>query len=132
MTTLENLNFELSKINIAGGKMMQAKKKGKFTLQQLKKDMQTISDDLNKSGKKARLGVSLHYKNVNKMAPAIFSNTGQAVTVWNPKDSPESQHLYDGDEIDEVCVFVIRNDEGKADNQKHLKHKKEIKKSDFF
>jgi superfamily II DNA/RNA helicase len=132
MSNLENLNFELSALNIAGCKMMQAKKKGKFTLEKLKKDMQKISDDLHKSGRTARLGVSLHYKNVNKMAPAIFSNTGQAVTIWNPKDSPESQHLYDGDEIDEVCVFVIKNVDGKADDQKHLKHKKEIKKSDFF
>ena len=134
--SLENLHFEISPIRIVGSKMMQAKKKGTFTRSQLVKEMQKISDNLHKSGKTARLGVSLHYKNVNKMAPAIFSNAGNAVTIWDAKDSPDTQHLYDNDVIDEVCVFVINNDNGNADVQKHLKPKQtkdiKLKKSEFF
>jgi hypothetical protein len=132
MTKLENLHFEKSPIQINGCNMMQGNKKGKFTREDIKKGLQKISDDLHKSGKQARLGVSFHYKNCNKIAPTMLSNSGDPVTIWDPTYNIATQHIYEGDEIDEITVFVINNIDGKANAHHFLKKKKDIKKSDFF
>ncbi len=126
-----NLQFKASNLKFDGKiKMMEAKEKGKFTLAQTKKQLNKLSTELHSAKKEARVGVAMHYKNVNTWVPALFTDVGSEVNVWNPHDSPDTEHLYDNDEIDGLIFYVINNKEAQAVNHKYMKPKKDQPKID--
>jgi hypothetical protein len=122
-----NLKFEKSKLNFKdpNKKMIQAVIHGHYTQKEIRHELQKISDDLKKHNKNARVGVAMHYKNVNTWAPAIFSNAGDYAPIWSSKDSPETEHVYDNDIIDGLEFYVINNNNNIAKDHKFMKPMKE-------
>jgi hypothetical protein len=103
--------------------MMESVNKGKFTRDKLNKTLQTIADESNKNSHNFKMGVTYHYKNSNAWAPAIFRYSNESQVVWDPKDSPDTENLYDGDYIDEAIFWVV-NSKGTTENGKELKYRK--------
>jgi hypothetical protein len=87
--------------------MLQASLKGKFNRDQLSKNINGLAKEIN--SKDVQLGISAHYKNVNKWTPSLISYSNGHIPVWDPSDSPDTQEAYENDEIDFIHVFVIEN-----------------------
>jgi len=108
MSFIGKLDFKNSKVEFADGqKMLQASLKGKFNRDQLSKNINGLAKEIN--SKDVQLGISAHYKNVNKWTPSLISYSNGHVPVWDPSDSPDTQEAYENDEIDFIHVFVIEN-----------------------
>ena len=130
-----NLKFKASNLKFDGQyKMMEAKENGKYTNEMARQQLKKLSTELHTAKRDARVGVAMHYKKVNMWAPAMFTNAGDTVEIWNPHDSPDTEHLYDDDEIDGLIFYVINNKSGQAEHHKYMKPKKDgpkINKSIF-
>ncbi len=123
-----NLKFEKSNQTFEdGSKEMYARFKGKCTREDLRIQLQTMSNQLKAGNKKATLGVAMHYKKLGKWAPAIFSQAGANVIIYDPKDSPDTEDAYKNDEIDGCEFMIINHDKELPANKKYRKPKKEIK-----
>jgi hypothetical protein len=108
MSFIGKLDFKNSKVEFADGrKMLQASLKGKFNRDQLSKNINGLAKEIN--SKDVQLGISAHYKNVNKWTPSLISYSNGHVPVWDPSDSPDTQEAYENDDIDFIHVFVIEN-----------------------
>jgi hypothetical protein len=123
MSFIGKLDFKKSKVEFADGrKMLQASLKGKFNRDQLSKNINGLAKEIN--SKHVQLGISAHYKNVDKWTPSLISNSNGHVPVWDPSDSPDTQEAYENDEIDFIHVFVI--EDKKAPEIKRLKPKNNV------
>jgi hypothetical protein len=123
MSFIGKLNFEKSKVVFADGrKMLQASLKGKFNRDQLSKNINGLANEID--SKHVQLGISAHYKNIDKWAPSLISNSNGHIPVWDPSDSPDTQEAYENDEIDFIHVFVI--EDKNAPEIKRLKPKNNV------
>jgi hypothetical protein len=103
-------------------KMMNARHIGYMSLKDIDEELERLSTELVASGKSARLGVAIHYGNVNMWTPALLFNAGEATKYFDKEYSDRKGfHLYSENAIDAVEFYIINN-EGDAHNDKsHLK-----------
>jgi hypothetical protein len=123
MSFIGKLDFKKSKVVFADGrKMLQASLKGKFNRDQLSKNINGLANEID--SKHVQLGISAHYKNIDKWTPSLISNSNGHIPVWDPSDSPDTQEAYENDEIDFIHVFVI--EDKNAPEIKRLKPKNNV------
>jgi hypothetical protein len=130
-----NLEFKKSdQIFEDGSREMYSRFKGKCSREDLRVKLQEMSNQLKAAGKNANVGVALHYKKLGKWAPAIFSVAGSNVTIYDPKDSPDTEDAYKEDEIDGAEFMIINHDKELPVNKKYKRPIKEkaTKVKDFF
>ena len=119
MSFIEKLNFKKSDVVFEDGrKMLVARLPGNFKREDLKKGINTFAKEFN--SKDVQMGISCHYKNLNRWAPALVSRTNQEIGIWDSSDSPETAELYRNDAIDYIYVTVIEN-KNFIDKHKHLR-----------
>lgn len=53
------------------------------------------------------LGCAIHYKKMNKWAPAIMKPTSSGMAIWSPQDSPGMANAYEGDTIDKLHFMIV-------------------------
>jgi len=109
MSFIGKLDFKKNeKIKFADGKkLVEAKLKGNFSRDELIKGINSFAKEFN--SKDVQIGISTHYKNVNKWCPALISSSDQKIAVWDSSDSPETEEAYRNDSIDYIHVFAIEN-----------------------
>jgi hypothetical protein len=121
---LGKLKYEASPIKYADGRVqIQAKLIGDFSRSDLKRDLDTLADNLKGTKLKGSkdgnvsVGISCHYKNINKWTPALIRNINENQQIWDNSDSPDTAELYRNDRIDAIVVFVI----GSSGDVTHLR-----------
>lgn len=124
MTEKRNLKFEKSEnmFEDPNLKMMQARNIGHMSLKDIDEELERLSAELVAAGKSARLGVAIHYGNINMWTPALLFNAGETTKYFDKEYSDKKGFkLYDEKAIDAVQFYIINN-EGDAHNDKsHLK-----------
>ena len=109
MSFIGKLDFKKSeKTRFADGrKLLEAKLGGKFTREELSKGINAFAKEFN--SKDVQIGISAHYKKVNKWTPALISSSAHKIAVWDSSDSPETEEAYQNDTIDYIHVFAIES-----------------------
>jgi hypothetical protein len=119
MSFVEKLNFKKSPVVFEDGrKMLIARLPGNFKRENLINGINDLAKEFN--DKDVQMGISCHYKNINKWGPALMSRTNQRISVWNHLDSPETVEAYRNDTIDHIYVTVIEN-KNFIDKHKYLR-----------
>jgi len=122
MSLLDKLKFKNSNTKFADGrKLVEASLTGKFTRDNILKNINSLAAQF--EDEHVQLGAAIHYKGVNKWAPALFRKSTQHMMIWDPSDSPETAEAYRNDTIDTVHFFVLEDKE-KVHKDKYRKPKK--------
>lgn len=108
MSFINKINFKESETKFADNrKMIDGSLNGIFTRDQIIKEINIFARQFN--DKNVQIGISMHYKKINKWAPALISPSDKNIVVWDSSDSPEMEEAYKNDTIDYVHVYVIEN-----------------------
>lgn len=107
---LNKLNFEINKVvKFKDPKMQLAeavyKKNNEFKREDILHSMNLLAQKYNSN--QIHLGCAIHYKYIDKWAPAIMKPTNSQMEIWSPVDSPGVANAYDGDIIDSVHFIVM-------------------------
>ena len=125
MNNFSNLNWQRYYAST-----MTASKKGRFTNDGVRKELQKMSDGLKNEGKDASVGCSMHFKRQGVWGSAIMTKAGIKVKIFSedmyPKGS-EKYELFVNDDIDEIQFFVENNSHENNKDFHHLKPKKDEK-----
>jgi len=121
MSFISKLEFKKSKATFEdSSKMVEATLKGKFKRDDLIKNINALAKGFN--SKHVQMGISAHYKKVNKWGPSLISQTNNAIMVWDPSDSPDTEEAYRNDTIDFIHIFVIEDKEAQKLNKRKPKN----------
>lgn len=107
-----------------GRKLVTGFVKGKFTRNEILKELQTLADGINAKGRNAHLGVSVHYANPNDWLPAIYKNVKDKQVLFNPSDSDTTTSFSN---IDGLYFYLVELPAGKDLKQKNHTLKKSQK-----
>ena len=104
----KNLKFEKSDTVFTDGrKRVDGYIVGSFTRSEISTKLQELSDELHKKRKHGYIGVSVHYDDPNAWLPAIFTQYGHDVKLFDPADSTTTQEY---ERINGLCFMIIEND----------------------
>jgi hypothetical protein len=117
----ENLKFEKSNAQFKDRKLLTGYTEGKFTTHEIATKLQQLADGLNKAGRNAYVGVSIHYRDPNAWLPAIYTHVSQSVQIYNPTDS-DTTHDYK--DIDGCLFYILKKQQGEVLTQKFHSVKK--------
>jgi hypothetical protein len=111
---IRKLKFESSPAKHDDGRVqIQAKLIGDFVDSDLKKDLDILANDLQGSKLKGSkdgnitIGISCHYKGINKWTPALMRNINGEMQLWDASYDEKTADLYANDKIDAIVVFII-------------------------
>ena len=106
------MRYEKGNVNFKDGRqLITSTKLGiKKTREDMVELVQKEADMFSKANKDAKIGIAMHYKNVNRWVPAVLSDVKGPVTVWSPYDSNDTAEAYVNDSIDGYQIYVIMKD----------------------
>lgn len=112
---IKKLKFEKSDITYQNGtKTKQAKLIGTFDRSTIKEELDKLALKYRDDDKTVTIGISCHYENINRWAPALINDVNEKQKLWNPNDSPKTKELYRNDNIDAIVVFVNYGENSKT------------------
>jgi hypothetical protein len=127
MSNFNNLNWEISGLETKNEtKIMQATKEGHYTNDIVRTELQTLSNHFASKGVTGRIGVAMHYSDLNDWLPALFTAFGDKVNLFSIADSPSLEKFL-GDKIDSIQIYVIKNGNmeiNELENKKEISHLK--------
>jgi len=105
----------------ASNNLIEGYVKGDFNRMAVKQKLQSFATHFHKTGKQARIGVALRYKNAKSWCPAYLTDCNPVdCAVYDPSDSSKGR-MYDNDTIDAICFYVLEGHN--VDNSKPIMRK---------
>lgn len=120
MPKFGKLNFQKSKLQFSDKNktMMHANTQGNFTVDDIRAQLKSMSESLQKANKTGIIGVSYHYKDEKRYKPAVMNTFGD-FKVFD--DTYENQA--GAGEIDKVQFVVINQNDG---TNKYMRAKNQL------
>jgi len=99
--------------------------KGNFNRSAVKRKLQAFATQFHSTGKQARIGVAMRYKDAKAWCPAYLTDCNpNDCAVYDPSDSSKGR-MFDGDSIDAICFYVLKGNN--IDDKPLLRKPKKIR-----